>query len=517
MASFNVAWERQHRALSAVGKTHPVIGDALSVLESSIGKREVMPARMGHKIGRAYELLRSANPSIHPFAPEVVAAALLPRRFEIEDLHGREVSKAHSAANEILDNYHRGLHGLGGFKGYKSNVSQGTVAGIRAAIKDPRAIMLMVNDFRRHLEEEANPRTQQRMARNALSFWAPLAETMSWNIAAEIEDTAFQILHPREFAEVSRAIEHSRDSEHATELVGHVRRIVRETGEPAITQWRVKGVYRIFRTYEKSLEAAKRQAGTCQKILATPLRFNAAKVLSESEREKLGVGGRGQWEILVGRLADLQSLPEQRRKSEEEQLRRIAEKIDHALAEAGRTNSERAAEKFLLRAEGNRRELFKRVEKTGAASETDAKTRTLKSTLEGIKDYLGVRVILIGNNPAAAIEVGNAVAQRLPVRLAGLQHWKERDRDFFAAPKDSGYRAYHVVFRGNIKKRRTRAEIQFTTRNAHLRNQVYAPHFVYKDELHPAQAEIGGELESLKRDLLRSVKAYELKSLGLGK
>jgi len=479
MAPARPEWIRRAERLKTAGANQVVIADAMRKLEQS---GRAWTARVPHKISRAYDLLRLGEPA----SSEVVAAALLPEPFKPADAKEGVLSAEHEAANKIYNAYQEGLKELGDHAGYKRRVSSRTISGVGTALEaEPRAAMLLVNDFKEHMEDEHDAAAREQMAVNALNFWAPLSERMNWNIATEIEDAAFEITNPRLFFKVFRAVEGVRNEEQAEFFAAHAEEVARAKNIPAAVHWRTKGIYRIFQAYVKKLDESRQQVKLCRGVGSIPVDFDPKDV--PEGLQGTACGGKGKWQVLAGRL----KISDELRKGTEN-LFDIAKAIDNALADAKRQSLGPGKLRCYKQAQAKRAQLLKLVDKICKHHERVSEKDTLNDMVSELKDCTGVRVVVLKGGDKSAYELNDAITARLK-RIPGVQHLSQHDDDHLKTPKSTGYRALHSSFGGAIGGQPVCSEVQVVPAYAHAINLSSAPHHQLKDFAVP---ELGRTLRS---------------------
>jgi GTP diphosphokinase / guanosine-3',5'-bis(diphosphate) 3'-diphosphatase len=202
----------------------------------------------------------------HPFAvahilvdlrldPACIAAALLhdvPEDTEVtlDSIHrmfGEEIGK-------IVD----GVTKLTAIEGRtKEEAQAGTYRKMFIAMADdPRVVLIKLADRLHNIRtlDAVEPDKQQRVARETLEIYAPLAHRLGiWQFKWELEDKAFRYLHPDKYRAIGRQLSLRRDArEKIVERVmkGLRQELAKEGIEAEITG-RPKHIYSIYRKMEK--------------------------------------------------------------------------------------------------------------------------------------------------------------------------------------------------------------------------------------------------------------------------
>jgi guanosine-3',5'-bis(diphosphate) 3'-pyrophosphohydrolase len=97
------------------------------------------------------------------------------------------------------------------------------------------------------------PEKQQRIARETLEIFAPLANRLGiWQMKWELEDLSFRYVHPEKFKEISDRVAGRTDREtELTTISRKVQKVLKGGGLEAIVDGRPKHLYSIFRKMER--------------------------------------------------------------------------------------------------------------------------------------------------------------------------------------------------------------------------------------------------------------------------
>ncbi|OFV93615.1 MAG: GTP pyrophosphokinase [Acidobacteria bacterium RIFCSPLOWO2_12_FULL_54_10] len=120
-----------------------------------------------------------------------------------------------------------------------------------AMVNDLRVIFIKLADRLHNMRtlQYVSPEKQQRIARETLEIYGPLAHRMGMSkVRAELEDLAFSYLDPIDFEKIVKEIEAKRRSGEVflKEIAGLLAARLKETNIPARVEWRIKRPYSIF-------------------------------------------------------------------------------------------------------------------------------------------------------------------------------------------------------------------------------------------------------------------------------
>ena len=171
--------------------------------------------------------------------------------------------------------------------------------------RDIRVLLVKLADRLDNMRtlEHMKPDSQERIARETLEIYAPLAARLGihW-LKAELEDLAFRFLHPEAHADLSRQVKRaSRDSDrYITDVGRRIQRMLIERGFAVEVQGRVKHLFSIYRKMrQQNLEFDQVQD------------FVAFRVLMETVADCYAALGvvHSQWTPIPGRFKDFIALP----------------------------------------------------------------------------------------------------------------------------------------------------------------------------------------------------------------
>ena len=181
---------------------------------------------------------------------------------------------------------------------------------IVAMAQDPRVILIKLADRLHNMRtiEYLGKQKQVQKARETLEVYAPLAhrlgiQTIKW----ELEDRAFQTLHPRKYAEIQAMVNERRaDREKfVSEAGGLLERELEKVGIEAVIAGRAKHFYSI---YDKM---AKRGKEFNEIYDLTAMRVIVQRDGREGERDCYGALGviHSLWKPMPGRFKDYIAMP----------------------------------------------------------------------------------------------------------------------------------------------------------------------------------------------------------------
>jgi GTP pyrophosphokinase len=121
-----------------------------------------------------------------------------------------------------------------------------------AMAKDIRVLLVKLADRTHNMRtlEHVNPEKQERIARETLDIYAPLANRLGMqSVKSDLEDLSFRYLKPSDYAELEErvAVRAKQRDEFVTEVIDVIRGKLRESGIEAQVYGRVKHLYSIWR------------------------------------------------------------------------------------------------------------------------------------------------------------------------------------------------------------------------------------------------------------------------------
>src|SRR5918996_2890945 len=181
---------------------------------------------------------------------------------------------------------------------------------IMAMAQDPGVILIKLADRLHNMRtiEYLGKQKQLQKARETLEVYAPLAHRLGiHSIKWELEDLAFQTLHPRKYVEIQSMVNERRaDREKYVEKAGRMlKRELEKVGIQAETSARAKHFYSI---YEKM---AKRGKEFNEIYDLTAMRVLVEQTGKEGERDCYGALGiiHSLWKPMPGRFKDYVAMP----------------------------------------------------------------------------------------------------------------------------------------------------------------------------------------------------------------
>jgi guanosine-3',5'-bis(diphosphate) 3'-pyrophosphohydrolase len=121
---------------------------------------------------------------------------------------------------------------------------------------DVRVVLIKLADRLHNMRTlmHLRPEKQQRIARETLEIFAPLANRLGiWSLKSELEDLSFRYTNPERFREISDQIaEHQADREHSmATIVIHVQQALQQHNIEADISGRPKHIYSIYKKMER--------------------------------------------------------------------------------------------------------------------------------------------------------------------------------------------------------------------------------------------------------------------------
>ncbi|MGH2994896.1 MAG: RelA/SpoT family protein [Gaiellaceae bacterium] len=181
---------------------------------------------------------------------------------------------------------------------------------VMAMAEDYRVLLIKLADRLHNMRtiEYLGKQKQLQKARETLEVYAPLAHRLGiHSIKWELEDLAFQTLHPRKYAEIQAMVNERRaDREKYVEEAGNVlKRELEKVGIPAEIAARAKHFYSI---YEKMVKRGKEFNEIYD---LTAMRVLVQRDGKEGERDCYGALGviHSLWKPMPGRFKDYVAMP----------------------------------------------------------------------------------------------------------------------------------------------------------------------------------------------------------------
>ncbi len=125
-----------------------------------------------------------------------------------------------------------------------------------AMADDPRVVLIKLADRLHNMRtlDATAPEKQQRIARETLDVYAPLAHRLGiWQYKWQLEDMAFKTLNPEKYREIAAQIELRRDSRErvVNRVIAQLRKEMEREGIHAEVSGRPKHIYSIYRKMER--------------------------------------------------------------------------------------------------------------------------------------------------------------------------------------------------------------------------------------------------------------------------
>src|SRR5262249_50403085 len=125
-----------------------------------------------------------------------------------------------------------------------------------AMVNDVRVVVVKLADRLHNMRtiEFLQPQKQQRIARETLDIYAPIAHRLGMNIVRnELEDLSFRCLEPESFLSLQKAVSEKTPvyERFLEDVQNTIRTRLVENGIPAELEARLKGLYSLHRKIEK--------------------------------------------------------------------------------------------------------------------------------------------------------------------------------------------------------------------------------------------------------------------------
>src|SRR5882762_784880 len=121
-----------------------------------------------------------------------------------------------------------------------------------AMVKDVRVVLVKLADRLHNMRtlHHLRPEKRKRIAQETMDIFAPIAHRLGMGkLRGELEDLAFQHLHPEEYREFAAQLEKRRpeNEKFLNEVTGHIEEKMSEAGVPVRVEGRVKRLYSIWK------------------------------------------------------------------------------------------------------------------------------------------------------------------------------------------------------------------------------------------------------------------------------
>jgi GTP pyrophosphokinase len=121
---------------------------------------------------------------------------------------------------------------------------------------DPRVVLIKLADRLHNMRtlDATSPAKQQRIARETLDIYAPLAHRLGiWQIKSQLEDLSFKTLKPEKYREIANQLAVRRDARQRiiNRVIGQIRQDLLREGIEADISGRPKHIYSIYRKMER--------------------------------------------------------------------------------------------------------------------------------------------------------------------------------------------------------------------------------------------------------------------------
>ncbi len=125
-----------------------------------------------------------------------------------------------------------------------------------AMANDPRVVLIKLADRLHNMQtiDATAPEKQQRIARETLSIYAPLAHRLGiWHMKSQLEDISFKVLKPEKYHEIVRQIAMRREARQriVSRVIGQLQQELEKEGIEAEISGRPKHIYSIYRKMER--------------------------------------------------------------------------------------------------------------------------------------------------------------------------------------------------------------------------------------------------------------------------
>jgi len=238
--------------------------------------RDYLPSADFDLIRRSYALAaiahegqrrQSGDPYLdHPIA---VAIILLDLRLDTESIAAallHDVVEDSEVPISVIEHFFGQqvaslVDGVTKLSGYESKSKEEAQAGtyrklIIASADDPRVVLIKLADRLHNMRtiHATPPQKQQRVARETLDIYAPLAHRLGmWQMKSELEDLAFKTLHPDRYQEIARGLAMRKEARDqiVQKVIAQLKEMLAREGIKAEVTGRSKHIYSIWRKMER--------------------------------------------------------------------------------------------------------------------------------------------------------------------------------------------------------------------------------------------------------------------------
>jgi len=176
---------------------------------------------------------------------------------------------------------------------------------VLAMVNDVRVVVVKLADRLHNMRtiQYLEPEKQQRIARETLEIYAPIAHRLGMGIIRnELEDLSFRVLEPDSFLALQKEVSDNEPQHHKflEEVQAEIRTKLVESGIPAELEARVKGLCSLHRKLERQ-----------QRGLEQVYDLLAVRVITDSERSCYAALGvvHHIWRPVPGRFKDYIAMP----------------------------------------------------------------------------------------------------------------------------------------------------------------------------------------------------------------
>ncbi|WP_298818928.1 RelA/SpoT family protein [Chloroflexus sp.] len=238
--------------------------------------REYLPNADFDLIRRSYALAAVAHEgqrrqSGQPYLdhPIEVALILLDLRLDTESIAAallHDVVEDTGVPCEVIERFFGKqvanlVDGVTKLSGYENKSKEEVQAGtyrklIIASADDPRVVLIKLADRLHNMRTiyATPPQKQQRVARETLDIYAPLAHRLGmWQMKSELEDLAFKTLHPDRYKEIAQGLAMRKEARDriVQRVIAQLKEALAREGVKAEVTGRSKHIYSIWRKMER--------------------------------------------------------------------------------------------------------------------------------------------------------------------------------------------------------------------------------------------------------------------------